>query len=292
MAYLLPLASSLLYVLAVLFLKQASDRGVGLWRTTLVTNLFCGALFTTLAFLGGRFPEPALWYQPALVGLIFLAAQILGFTAIQRGDVSVATPVMGIKVVLVALGVTLLIGERVPAALWIAALLSSVGLLFLNRGGSTSSAGRVGPAIVFGILAAATFALFDVLTQKWSPLWGAGRFLPVMMGCVAAYTVLYVAVSRVPLGHVPREARRPLLLGGLLMSVQAVLLVGSIAHFGRATTVNVVYSARGLWSVLAVWCVGHWFGNRESERGTSVLRSRLVGAALLLAAVALAVLAR
>ena len=42
MAYLLPLASSLLYVLAVLFLKQANDRGVGLWRTTVVTNLLVG----------------------------------------------------------------------------------------------------------------------------------------------------------------------------------------------------------------------------------------------------------
>jgi drug/metabolite transporter (DMT)-like permease len=290
MAYLLPLASSLLYVLAVLFLKQASDRGAGLWRSAVVTNLFCGLLFAGLSVLGGRF-QPALWHQPALVGLVFLVGQVFGFLAIQRGDVSVATPVMGIKVVLVAVGVSLF-GQRVPGALWAAALLSSAGLLFLNHRGSGPRAGRVAPALLFGILAAAAFALFDVLTQRWSPVWGAGRFLPATMGCVALYTVLYVTVFRVPLGHVSREARRPLYLGGFFMAVQAVLLISAVAMYDRATTVNVVYSARGLWSVLAVWGVGHWFGNRERDQGGSVFRARLVGAGLLLAAVALAVLAR
>ena len=113
-----------------------------------------------------------------------------------------------------------------------------------------------------------------------------------MMACVAAYTILYVAVFRVPLGHVPREARRPLFLGGFFMAFQGVLLISAVAVFNRATTINVVYSARGLWSVLAVWGVGHWFGNRERDRGAAVLRARLVGAGLLLAAVTLAVFAR
>jgi hypothetical protein len=42
--------------------------------------------------------------------------------------------------------------------------------------------------------------------------------------------------------------------------------------------------------VLAVWVVGHWFGNREREQGAAVLRSRLLGAGLLLAAIVLVVL--
>jgi hypothetical protein len=54
----------------------------------------------------------------------------------------------------------------------------------------------------------------------------------------------------------------------------------------------VVYSARGLWSVLAVWWVGHWFGNTERDRGGSVLRTRLFGAALLLVAIVLVVVAK
>jgi hypothetical protein len=71
-----------------------------------------------------------------------------------------------------------------------------------------------------------------------------------------------------------------------------VMLIASIGIYGKATAINVIYSARGLWSVLAVWWVGHWFANRERERGADVFRSRLLGAALLLAAIALAVLGR
>ena len=45
--------------------------------------------------------------------------------AIERGDVSIVTPVLGIKVVLVAAFVTLVLREKVSSALWLAAALSA-----------------------------------------------------------------------------------------------------------------------------------------------------------------------
>lgn len=290
MAYLLPFASSMIYVLAVLFLKQATTAGVGLWRATAFTNLLCGPAFALLWGLGGQIPDRSLWYQPALVAVIFLISQALGFLAIQRGDISVATPVMGIKVVLVALGATLLVGDPVPGAIWAAAALSSAGILFLNAGGKSS--GHVGPAILYGALAALGFALFDVLVRKWAPLWGVGRFLPIMMGIVSLSSVLAFALFGRSLGGLPPGSRRPLLFGAGCMVTQAVSLIAALGLYAQTTTINVVYSARGLWSVLAVWGVGHWFGNQERERGASVLRARLFGAALLLSAIVLAVFSR
>jgi len=68
-----------------------------------------------------------------------------------------------------------------------------------------------------------------------------------------------------------------------------VLLIASLALFAKATRINVVYSARGLWSVLAVWWVGHWFGNSERNQGSLVFRMRLLGAGLLLGAIVLVV---
>jgi hypothetical protein len=70
---LLPLLSSLLYVGGALFIKQAAGHGVGLWRTTFVANMICGALFNVLWFLGGLFPPLSMWWQPAVVGLLLLA---------------------------------------------------------------------------------------------------------------------------------------------------------------------------------------------------------------------------
>ena len=51
--------------------------------------------------------------------------------------------------------------------------------------------------------------------------------------------------------------------------------------------VNVVYSVRGLFSVLLVWWVGHWFTNTESHAGRRVLLARLAGAVAMLGAIAL-----
>jgi drug/metabolite transporter (DMT)-like permease len=287
MAYLLlPFVASLLYVFGALFLKDASVRGVGVWRTTVVANLIFSAVFGMLWFLGGTLREPAAWIQPATAAALFFAGQILALLALQRGDVSVATPVMGLKVVLVAFFVTLILGERVPGSVWIAAALSSAGIILLGRSGGRTRAGGTTAALVFGALAAAAFALFDVLVQKWAPAWGAGRFLPIMMACVGLYSLPLLAVGGKP---VPAGAWRPLLLGSLLVAVQGSMLISSLAIFARATTINVVYSARGFWSVPLVWIIGPWFGNRERDQGSAVFRARLAGAALLLAAIVIVV---
>jgi len=66
--------------------------------------------------------------------------------------------------------------------------------------------------------------------------------------------------------------------------------LNAIGAFGDATAMNIVYSIRGLWSVLIVWMVGHWFSNEEQALPSRVLGSRLVGAALMLAAIAIVVL--
>jgi len=285
----LPFLASLLYVLCALFLKSASAQGAGLWRTTIVSNTIVGTAFFVLWPLGGHLPERAAWIQPAATAGLFLAGQVCALFAIQRGDVSVATPVMGLKVVLVAAFVTALLGERVPPAVWAAAALSSFGIVLLGRSGGAGGGSGTATALVFGGLAAVAFALFDVLVQKWAPAWGAGRFLPVTMAMVAVFSFPLLALRPDP---VPRGAWRPLLAGGLLGAVQALMLISSLALYARATTINVVYSARGLWSVVAVWVLGPWFGNRERDRGAAVFRARLAGAALLLGAIVLAIVAR
>jgi drug/metabolite transporter (DMT)-like permease len=239
--------------------------------------------------MGGRLPSAASWIQPAAAAGLFLAGQVAALLALQRGDVSVATPVMGLKVVLVALFVTVILKDPVPGTIWIAAALSSVGVIFLSRRGEGSNAGGTIPALVCGALAAAAFALFDVLVQKFAPEWGAGRFLPIMMGFVGLYSLVPLVLDR---ARVPAGAWRPLLLGGLFIAVQGALLITSLAVNTKATTINVVYSARGLWSVAVVWAIGHWFGNRERDQGAAVLRARLLGAAFLLGAIVLVVAVR
>jgi hypothetical protein len=71
------------------------------------------------------------------------------------------------------------------------------------------------------------------------------------------------------------------------MAVQALMFVFALSKFGRATALNIAYSSRGVWSVVLVWAVGHWFKNVERDAGHRVMMTRLGGAALVLIAVVL-----
>src|SRR5688572_33447250 len=98
----LPLAAAVVYVAAALFLKRATESGVGVWRLTRACNFVAAIFFAPLWLLGGTFPS-GLWWQPAAVALIFILGQVLTMLALRIGDVSITTPVLGVKVVLVAL---------------------------------------------------------------------------------------------------------------------------------------------------------------------------------------------
>ncbi len=285
---LLPLLAALVYVLGALLAKRSAEFGVGVWRTAFLSNLVSALLFSLLLPFGGTFHLKLLW-QPAVVAVFYLLGQLLNFFALQRGDVSVATPVMGVKIILVALFTTLLLTSGVSAKLWCAAALSSLAIALPNRADGTPHH-HVGATILYAGCSATMFALFDVLVQKWSPAWGAGRFLPVMLSFTALFSLVLVPSFHAPLREIPRTAR-PWLLGGcVFIGLQSLIFVSAIAWFGNATTANVIYSSRGLWSVVAVWGVGHWFGNRERHHGPGVLRWRLAGALLMMAAIALALI--
>ncbi len=281
----LPLVAALIYVGGALLAKRSSELGVGVWRTAFLSNLISAALFALLLPFGGTFHADLLW-QPALVAVFYLLGQLFNFIALQHGDVSVATPVMGLKIIMVAVFTTLLIESDVSVKLWVAAGLSSLAIALLNRTAGTPRH-HVGQTILYSACSATMFAIFDVLVQKWSPAWGLGRFLPVMLGCVALFSFAFVPFFHGPLREVPRAAW-PWLLGAcVFIGLQSLVFVSAIAGFGEATTANVIYSSRGLWSVVAVWAIGHWFSNREQHLGAAVLRWRLAGALLMMAAIAL-----
>jgi drug/metabolite transporter (DMT)-like permease len=287
-ALLLPLTSALLYVIGALLLRRAADFGVGFWRTTFVANLICAAIFSLLLLRGGTFHWQLLW-QPAVVALLFMAGSIFNFISLDRGDVSLATPVLGIKIILVAVLTTLILGQAVSPRLWAAAALSTLAIALLNwtRGVHHH---HVTLTILAAGVSATSFALFDVLVQKWSPAWGAGRFLPTMLGFVAMFSLGAVSQFPAPLKAIPSAAWPWLLSGSLILGLQSVIFVSAVAIFGQATPANVVYSSRGLWSVVLVWIIGHWFSNTEQKLGAGILRWRLVGALLMMAAIALVLL--
>lgn len=287
---LIPLACGLLYVVSMLALKRAGEFGVGVWRTTFIANWACVLVFLPLWLWRGTAAVPiSAYWQPAVVASFFLLAQICMFLAITRGDVSVAAPVMGVKVILVALISSALHVGQVPAAWWIGAGLSTLALGLLNIGGRMAHR-RVGSTVVLTLLSAVSFAFSDVFTQKWAPAWGAENFLPVMFLCVGIYSVALLGFTRGGLRGIVPAAWRWVGLGAVTNALTNGGVAITLATWGNATAVNIVYSSRGLFSVVLIWWIGHWFANDERQVGRGVLLARLAGAMAMLVAIGLVLL--
>ncbi len=286
---LLPLLAGVGYAVSAIVIKRASEYGVGVWRSAFVANVLGALVFQPLWLLGGEL-RPELWWQPVVVGLLFTVGQWFSFLAIDRGDVSIVAPVLGLKILLVAGIVTAFAGERLRWQLWAAAILASAGIALLNRSGGRATHHAVGRTIVTAGLAAAVFAVFDVLVQLWAPAWGAGRFLPLVMGVSGVLSIAFVPRFRAPLGAIPAPAWPWLLAGSFLLGAQSVAFVSTVARWGQAAPANVLYSSRGLWTVLLVWAVGHWVKSREQQLGGRALSWRLAGAVLMMSAIGLVLL--
>ncbi|MCB1275530.1 DMT family transporter [Prosthecobacter sp.] len=286
---LFPLIAALLYAFGALVLKRSSDLGVGLYRTTFVANLIVAGLFSFLWLLGGPPVEKELIWQPGLIAMCLFVGQISQFLALEKGDVSVAVPVFGLKVILVAFFTPLLIGEAVSVKLWIAAFLSVIGITFLNRKDADQPPRHLLVTFIAGGTGAVAFAVFDVLVQKWGPTWGVGRLLPCIFWINALLSFGLIFRFSAPLSAIRAQAWPWLAGGSALFGIQSITFVSTLAVFGKATSANIVYASRGLLSVVLVWAIGHWFKNAEQHLGPKVMRWRLAGALLMMSAIVLVV---
>ncbi len=288
---LLPLASSLIYVWGALSMKRTAQNGAGVWRTTFASNIATALIFAPLCLVPVLTPpvtgETPLW-QPALIGLAFIVGQVCAMYALSRGDVSVATPVLGTKVIFVAFFDWLILGTRLGTAIWISAAMSAAGIGLLN-GGQKASRRHLLATTTAALCAAVCYAIFDIMVRRWAPAWGTGRLLPLVFLFSAVGSLALVPLFEGPMLKLPKPAIGPLLVGSFMIALQSALLVPTFAVFGQVTKINVVYNSRGLWSVIAVWLVGHWWGNKEMSSGNGVVKWRIAGAVLMLSAIVLAV---
>lgn len=285
-AILLPLSAALIYVLGTLFVKKASAAGAGSRQVNIVVNCAMGLIMFPLWFL----PSSSLgWWQPALCGLLFFGGQCLTFTALSRGDVSVATPLMGTKILFVSGFVLLLSGGETSLAWWAAVALACLSTFLITLQPDRHSRKHVAQTALFAVSSAVLFGLTDALIQTWCHTAIVSRFLAIMFSVNAAVSVAwYVAAN--PRDLIPPAACRPaLLVSGSLFAVQVLLLGLALGIYNNAPMTNILYSSRSLWSVLLASSVGHWFGARDREAGRRVTALRLCGAGLLCLAIFLIV---
>jgi drug/metabolite transporter (DMT)-like permease len=270
--------------------KRAFAEGAGVVHALVINNLALGILFLPLLAFSS---EPLRWSEmhlPVLTAAAFVIGHWLNVLALRAGDVSVATPLLGAKVIFVALVGWWVFGIHLNALQWFAAALTTIGVGVM--GWTDRHTGRrIGLTTVTALGSAAAFALTDVMIQAWGGRVGVMNFLPLQFAALAAFSSATFPFFGVRSLRAPPSAWKWIAVGGALSAAQAVNITLTIAIWRDAAGVNVMYATRGLWSIALVWLAGPYLGNTERHTaGGRQMIQRFAGATLILVSVVLIIL--
>jgi len=283
----IPLFSACIYAVSALCIKRSIQLGMGPWRMTFLSNALMFIVFGPMAFLVGGSWEFQPWWPPVAGGALFFVGQIFTFLSLTQGDVSIATPVLGSKVILVAFFLVVILGDSIDLSVWVAAFLATLGIALLQLGSPVAQRGNTIRTVLLALTSAAAFALADVVMKGWCPGIGFTRYVSVSAAVTMLLSLTLIPFFNGSLWKLPKGAASMVWGGLVLLSLQALGIAISIGIFQDAAGTNIVYASRGLWSVLLVWFVGHHFANTERHQGSGVMLGRITGAVLILSAVIL-----
>jgi len=273
------------YVVSAICIKRAIMCGATQSVVNFNVNLLAAVVFQPLWFLAGAVDWSLAW-MPIVAAFSFSLGQIFTFAALRHGDVSLATPLLGVKVIFTVVVASVLFGEDLSLKWWLAALAGTVGVIFVTGAGLRTLIPRLlQPDAMAALLAAAVFAFTDVLVQRWAPNFGIPAFMAIMFGGVGVISsIVFLVKDGRAVFRIPAGGRLPLFAGGVVLGAQALGMGVAIAMYGNATAANIVYASRSLWSIALAWAMARFLRDydRGNERGT--LGGRLAGSMLLIAA--------
>jgi len=273
------------YAVGAVFSKQALLRGAGILRLSFCVNFAFVPVFTTLLFRSEG-PVPwALLYQPVITGLLFFLGQLFTFAAIRIGDVSLQTPMMGTKAVFAVLIAVICGTETVDLPLFTAATVAMLGVVFLGFSGSGSE--RIGLPITLAGLSSLFFAGSDTMVGYYAGSFGVASFLFIAVLTNALLSLFLIPYFRQPIRMLPKEAWPWILAACLLMALQALLLNDTLGRFQHVAEVNVLYSTRGLWSVVLGALALQFFRQDAQQNQKRIYILRFIGALLMCLAIAI-----
>lgn len=285
----LPLIAGAAYAASALYTKRAAVSGGGLWRVTFLTNWGQALALLPLIGLAQTPMSGSDWWHVGVTSLVFFLGQLMVFAALRYGEVSVVTPVMGVKVLVVAGMAVGIANERLPSRWWGAAVIAA-GAAMLLGGGLRGDRRRIFAGIGGGLGAAVAYSGVDILFQMWVTPPNLWRFTALVSLGMGVWSLLLLPVLEGPFWILPIVARSAFVPSLLLTLIQVLLMAYCVVALKGAAWANLLYSSRGVWSVLFVWLLGPFFGNSEGESGRGVMLRRLGGSALLLVAIALVLL--
>lgn len=272
------------------FVKRTGDSPVLL---LIVSHLLMGfgALGLLLVLRPTHLPPPGVFALP-LAGAAgcYLVAQWGLFKVLRHVESSRVAPLLGMKIVVLAVLAVSLSHQRLHPLQWAAVLLSAAAAWLLNEAG-----GRLPlrSAVLLG-MTILCYCLSDLSIGRLVASLEPARPSPAFIGAALSYLVCMLAV--IPLSF-RAELRQPRLwalaapyaaawFGAMCLLYACFALIGVV--FG-----NIVQSTRGLMAVIAGWAVAHaGHTHLETRADRRTVWRRIAGAVLMMAAVALYMLGK
>jgi len=272
------------YAVAALLTKRALAAGAGILRISFIMNWVFVPVFALLLIShestnGSVIPWEKMHY-PAFTGCLFFLGQVFTFAAIRFGDVSLQTPIMGTKAVFAVIIAVCLGTETVSAPMTVAAVVSMLGVAFLGFSGDGVE--RVGRTLLLALLSSFFFAGSDTMVGYYAGDFGLPMFLFLTMLINALLSCLLIPFFHEPLSRLTRTSWPWILLACLFMAGQALLLNYTLARYQNVAAINVIYSTRGLWSViLGALSLRLWFSGAVPSAPRRIFILRVSGAILM-----------
>lgn len=287
MHLLLPLIAAIVFALGSMVYKRAYAEGAGVAHMLVVNNVALSLLFLPLFALESKPIVWSHWYFPCITALAYAIGHLFHILSLRVGDVSLATPLLGAKVIFVALLGWIIFGFQLQTTQWVAAGLATAGVILMGLTDFQQS-GRLGRTTALALGCSAAFAVTDITIQKWGDDFGTFNFLPFQFVALAVISLLMLPFLGKGSLKAPGPAWKWIAAAAALSAIQAILITGTIAFWHDATGVNVVYATRGLWSIALVWWLGRHFQNHErATAGGKRIGWRLAGAVLIIGGVVL-----
>ena len=283
-----PFVAAVFYCASIMLVKYASQsKKLSGLSMLVMNNLLSGLVFIPAIFFEAKFPDVSIIWQPMIASAFCAIGNVATFSCAERGEVSLMTPLMGIKTLMVIMFARVFLDVDLPHTITIAGVICCCAVFIMGFSNKSLRTEKLAITVFLAIVACFSYALCDVFIQKYAPNFSRNAMLSL--------TSVAMPLSIIPL--LPKFFRevfscdkKTLLLG----SSSAVLMIGemylmfiSISGELGASLCNILYNTRGLMSVVLIYFLGKYFIKLKELSSASAIQ-RSVGAIMILIAVVIA----
>ena len=279
--YLLAFGAGAFYALSALLCKRGLELGAGTIRSLIFSKLIMALFFIPFPFIEGDVPTLKDIQTGILLGSIFFISQATCFFALEKGDASMITPIMGSKSIFVASFVFFFDLTGTPSTeTWIATALAAIAVCLIAWPKNGIKPSYL--AISLGLLTAAGFGLTDALVPELAQKSSPAHVIFSMFWTVGLSSFILLPFVQGKFTRFNKSSDKWMFLSCIPMGLQAVLMSVAIGFHEVPAEANVFYACRGIWAIILTAWLGEKIGLFESQIGKAVLSRRLLGASLLI----------